>query len=87
MSRKVELAEIDVSSLSSEVLDLISELAASILKHSGIGFRYTDPKLLQRISYRYKKLNHPEVNDLYRKYKQALKACVNDDTGMKVAAA
>lgn len=44
-----------------------------IRKVSGKHFSFSDPKLLEKISYKYKRINDPEINTLYKDFKQALK--------------
>ena len=42
-------------------------------KASGKHFSFYDPVLLEKISYKYKRINDPEINRLYKDFKQALK--------------
>jgi len=70
---KVKLSDIKISQLSTEALNLLSMTTLRIRKASGKHFSFSDPKLLEKISYKYKRINDPEINDLYREFKQALK--------------
>ena len=70
---KVKLADIKITQLSTEALNLLSMITVRISKASGKHFSFYDPKLLEKISYIYKRINDPEINRLYRDFKQALK--------------
>lgn len=77
MKNKIKLADIEITKLSTETITLLSKLTLHIRKLSNQSLRLTDPRLLEKVSYKAKKMNHPEVNDLYSRYKQALKISVN----------
>jgi len=77
MKTKIKLAEINITHLSTEAINLLSKLAFRIRKQSNTSFRFSDPHLLEKISYSYKRLNDPETTQLYRQYKLALKRSVN----------
>ena len=70
---KVKLSDIKISQLSTEALNLLSMTTLRIRKASGKHFSFSDPKLLEKISYKYKRIDDPEINGLYREFKQALK--------------
>ena len=70
---KIKLADIEITRLSTEALNLLSMVTLRIRKASGTSFSFSDPKLLEKISYKYKRINDPEINGLYKKFKQALK--------------
>ena len=72
----IELEDLDVESLSKETLDLVSDLAAEIFKASGRGFSFNDPYLLPKLRRQVKRLNKPNINELYGRYKQELRQCV-----------
>lgn len=71
--RKIKLADIEITQLSTEALNLLSMITLRIRKVSGKHFSFSDPKLLEKISYKYKRINDPEINGLYKQFKQALK--------------
>lgn len=77
MTRVINLEDIDIESLSTETLELISRLTNEILKVSGEGFVYNDPFMLPKIRRRVKKLKNPAITELYLEFKQALKESVN----------
>ena len=77
MKTKIKLAEINITHLSTEAINLLSKLTFRIRKQSNTSFRFSDPHLLEKISYSYKRLNDPETTQLYRQYKLALKRSVN----------
>jgi len=52
-------------------------LTLRIRKQSNKSFSFSDPRLLEKISYAYKRLNDPEITQLYKQYKFALKKSVN----------
>lgn len=70
---KVKLSDIKISQLSTEALNLLSMTTVRIRKASGKHFSFSDPKLLEKISYKYKRIDDPEINGLYKEFKQALK--------------
>ena len=70
---KIKLADINITQLSTEALNLLSMVTVRIRKASGNQFSFDDPKLLEKISYKYKRINDPEINNLYKAFKQALK--------------
>ena len=70
---KIKLADINITQLSTEALNLLSMITVRIRKASGKNFSFSDPKLLEKISYKYKRINDPEINSLYKAFKQAVK--------------
>ena len=77
MKTKIKLAEINVTHLSTEAINLLSKLTFRIRKQSKKPFSFSDPRLLEKISYAYKRLNDPEITQLYKQYKLELKRSVN----------
>jgi len=77
MKTKIKLAEINVTHLSTETINLLSKLVIRIRQQSNKSFRFSDPRLLEKISSAYKRLNDPEVTQLYKQYKLALKRSIN----------
>jgi len=73
MSKKIKLADIEINQLSTEALNLLSMITLRIRKASGKHMSFSDPRLLEKISYKYKRLNDPEINGLYKEFKQAVK--------------
>jgi len=73
MNNKIKLADIELTRLSTEALNLLSMLMLRIRKASGKQLSFSDPRLLEKISYKYKRINEPEINILYKEFKQALK--------------
>jgi len=78
MKTKIKLADIEITKLSTESIALLSKLTIHIRKLSNQSLRLTDPRLLEKVSYKAKRINDPEVNALYSRYKQALKTSVNN---------
>ena len=70
---KIKLSDIKITQLSTEALNLLSMTTLRIRKASGKHFSFSDPKLLEKISYKYKRIDDPEINGLYREFKKALK--------------
>lgn len=79
MKNKIKLADIEVTKLSTEAINLLSRITLQIRKLSDQHLRFSDPRLLEKISYKTKRINDPQVNALYRKYKEALKLSVNEN--------
>jgi len=77
MKNKIKLADIDITKLSTEAINLLSKITLQIRKLSDQHLRFSDPRLLEKISYKTKRINDPEVNALYKRYKEALKISVN----------
>lgn len=77
MNNKIKLADIEISQLSTEAITLLSRITLRIRKVSDKRLRFTDPRLLQKVSYKTKRINDPEINALYRQYKTAMKLSVN----------
>ena len=77
-SEKIKLTDIEITQLSTEVLNLLSMITVRIRKISGKHFSFSDPKLLEKISYKYKRINDPEINGLYKEFKQAVKYSLYD---------
>jgi len=77
MKTKIKLADINITHLSTETINLLSKITLRIRKQSDNSFSFADPRLLEKISYTYKRVNDPEINQLYRQYKTALKRSVN----------
>ena len=77
MATVIDLKDLAVESLSSETLDLVSQLTAEIRKASGKSFSFNDPLILLRIRRRVKRLKDPKVTALYYQYKQELLRSVN----------
>ena len=73
ISPKVKLSDINVTSLSNDAIQLLSKVSLRISKLSGKRVRLTDPQLLEKISYKYKRINDPAITDLYKQFKQAMK--------------
>jgi len=63
--------------LSIEATNLLSELTFRIREQSNTSLSFSDPYLLEKISYSYKQLKDPEITQLYRQYKSALKRSIN----------
>ena len=70
---QIKLADIKITELSTEALNLLSMIILRIRKISGKHFSFSDPKLLEKVSYKYKRINDPEINGLYINFKQAMK--------------
>ena len=70
---QIKLADIKITQLSTEALNLLSMITLRIRKISGKRVSFSDPKLLEKISYKYKRINDPEINGLYKEFKQAMK--------------
>lgn len=70
---KIKLADIQITQLSTEALNLLSMITVRIRKASGKHFSFSDPRLLEKISYKYKRIDDPEINGLYKEFKQAVK--------------
>lgn len=70
---KIKLSDIKITELSTEALNLLSMTTVRVRKASGKHFSFSDPKLLEKISYNYKRIDDPEINGLYKKFKQAMK--------------
>jgi len=77
MNTKIKLADINITQLPTEVINMLSKLVLLIRKQSKKTLKFSDPHLLEKISYRYKRLNDPEITQLYRQYKLALKKSIN----------
>lgn len=77
MKEKIKLADINITHLSTETINLLSKLTLRMRKQSNKSFNFSDPKLLEKISCAYKKINDPEINELYQQYKFSLKKSVN----------
>ena len=77
MKNKIKLADINIKYLSTETINLLSKLIIRIRKQSKQPFSFSDPRLLEKISCAYKRVNDPEITLLYRQYKSALKRSVN----------
>lgn len=77
MKAKIKLADININYLSTEAINLLSKLTLRIRKQSNKSFCFSDPQLLEKISYTYKQINDPEITQLYRQYKLALKKSIN----------
>ena len=77
MKTKIKLAEINITHLSTDAINLLSKLTLRIRKQSNKSFSFSDPRLLEKISSTYKRLNDPEITQLYKQYKLALKKSVN----------
>ena len=73
LKSKIKLADIKITQLSTEALNLLSMVTVRIRKASGKHFSFSDPKLLEKISYKYKRLNDPEITGLYKAFKAAVK--------------
>jgi len=73
MTTKIKLADIEITQLSTEALNLLSMITIRIRKASGKPVSFADPKLLEKISYKYKRIDDPEINGLYKEFKQAVK--------------
>ena len=78
MTNVIELEDIDIESLSTETLDLISQLTSEILMASGKSFSFNDPYLLPKIGKQVKALRNPQINALYYQYKFELKRSVKN---------
>lgn len=78
MTNVIELEDIDIESLSTETLNLISKLTAEILTASGKSFSFNDPFLLPKIRRQVKALKNPQINALYYQYKYELKRSVKN---------
>ena len=70
---KIKLADINISLLSTEALNLLSMVTVRLRKASGKHFSFSDPKLLEKISYKYKRIDDPEITGLYKAFKEAVK--------------
>jgi len=77
MKTKIKLADIEIQHLSTETINLLSQIILRIQKQSDLPLSFSDPYLLEKISSAYKRVNDPEINQLYRQYKSALKRSVN----------
>jgi len=77
MKTKIKLSDINITHLSTEALNLLSKVTLRISKRSNKSFSFSDPRLLEKLSYSYKRVNDPEINQLYGQYKLALKKSVN----------
>jgi len=77
MKTKIKLADISITHLPTETINLLSMLTLRIRKQSNKPLSFSDPRLLEKISYRYKKVDDPEINELYQQYKSSLKRSVN----------
>ena len=77
MKTKIRLADINITHLSTEVINLLSKITLRIRKQTNKAFSFSDPRLLEKISYTYKRVDDPEITHLYKQYKVALKRSVN----------
>ncbi len=73
LNTKIKLADIEITQLSTEALNLLSMITVRIRRISGKHFSFSDPRLLEKISYKYKRIDDPEINGLYKEFKQAVK--------------
>ena len=78
MKNKVKLEEIDISSLDTKTITEINRVLLHLRKASGTQYSLSDPAVLKKVSRAYKKLNDPEINSLYRDYKETLKSCLKE---------
>jgi len=78
MATIIKLEELEVESLSTETLEMISLLTTEILKISGKGFSFTDPFLLPKIRRQVKRHNNPYLSSLYQDYKKAIRESVSN---------
>ena len=69
MKTRIELGEIDASSLSNETLNWISRLTLEIDKVSGKRVRSSDPNVLVSLRDTVGELKDPRVNALYELFK------------------
>jgi len=77
MTKNIKLTDIDITQLSTEALNLLSMVTLRIRKISGTKLQFSDPRLLEKVSYRYKRINDPELNELYKQYKLALRQSIH----------
>ena len=83
---KIKLSDIDITTLSNDAIQLLSKVSLHIGKLSGKRVRLTDPQLLEKISYKYKRIDDPAVTDLYKQFKQAMKqSLVQNSAGLAAA--
>ena len=78
MATVIDLKDLEVDTLSSETMNLISRLTAEIRKVSGDSFAFNDPMLLPRIRSSVKKLKNPKLNAIYAQYQSELLRSVNN---------
>lgn len=77
MATIIDLKDLEVDTLSTETMELISRLTAEIRKLNGDSFAFNDPMLLPRIRSCVKQLNNPRINAIYSQYQQELVRSVN----------